>query len=169
MRLTTMTDYALRMLIYLGQHPDRLCTTAEIAQAYDISEAHLTKITHQLGLGGWIRTVRGKGGGMSLALAPEDIMLGELVRAVEPDFYLVECLGNGNACSLTGRCRLTGIFNEALAAFLEQLDRHSLADLLSPAQTPATATSRGVPVGLSGLSIQPVPIKRHSRKPHEPL
>ncbi len=169
MRLTTMTDYALRMLIYLGQHPDRLCTTAEIAQAYDISEAHLTKITHQLGLGGWIRTVRGKGGGMSLALAPEDIMLGELVRAVEPDFYLVECLGNGNACSLTGRCRLTGIFNEALAAFLEQLDRHSLADLLSPAQTPASAMLRGVPVGLSGLSIQPVPIKRRSRKPHEPL
>ncbi|MCZ8074858.1 MAG: Rrf2 family transcriptional regulator [Paucibacter sp.] len=169
MRLTTMTDYALRMLIYLGQHPDRLCTTAEIAQAYDISEAHLTKITHQLGLGGWIRTVRGKGGGMSLALAPEDIMLGELVRAVEPDFYLVECLGNGNACSLTGRCRLTGIFNEALAAFLEQLDRHSLADLLSPAQSPASPASRGVPVGLSGLSIQPVPIKRRSRKPHEPL
>ncbi|WIV96988.1 RrF2 family transcriptional regulator [Kinneretia aquatilis] len=169
MRLTTMTDYALRMLIYLGQHPDRLCTTAEIAQAYDISEAHLTKITHQLGLGGWIRTVRGKGGGMSLALAPEDIMLGELVRAVEPDFYLVECLGNGNACSLTGRCRLTGIFNEALAAFLEQLDRHSLADLLSPAQTPASATLLGVPVGLSGLSIQPVPIKRRSRKPHEPI
>lgn len=169
MRLTTMTDYALRMLIYLGQQPDRLCTTAEIAQAYDISEAHLTKITHQLGLGGWIRTVRGKGGGMSLALAPEDIMLGELVRAVEPDFYLVECLGNGNACSLTGRCRLTGIFNEALAAFLEQLDRHSLADLLSPAQTPASATSRGEPVGLSGLSIQPVPIKRRGRKPHEPL
>ncbi|WP_310388013.1 Rrf2 family transcriptional regulator [Roseateles sp.] len=132
MRLTTMTDYALRMLIYLGQHPERLCTTAEIAQAYGISEAHLTKITHQLGLGGWISTVRGKGGGMRLALQPADIMLGALVRAVEPDFYLVECLGASNACNLSGRCRLTGIFNDALAAFLAQLDRHSLADLLSP-------------------------------------
>lgn len=130
MRLTTMTDYALRLLIFLGQHPDRLCTNSEVAQAYGISEAHLTKITHQLGQGGWIATVRGKGGGMRLALAPADIMLGELVRAVEPDFYLVECLGNGNACNLTGNCRLTGIFNEALAAFLEQLDRYSLADLL---------------------------------------
>jgi len=149
MRLTTMTDYALRMLIYLGQHPERLCTTAEVAQAYGISEAHLTKITHQLGLGGWISTVRGKGGGMRLALEPADIMLGELVRAVEPDFYLVECLGSGNACSLTGRCRLTGIFNEALAAFLEQLDRHSLADLLRPPKTGAAAPGEvllGLPV-----------------------
>ncbi len=138
MRLTTMTDYSLRLLIYLGQHPERMCTTAEVAQAYGISEAHLTKITHQLGLGGWISTVRGKGGGMRLALSPEDIMLGELVRAVEPDFYLVECLGQNNACSITGACALTGVFNDALAAFLEQLDRHSLADMLRPQRAPAT-------------------------------
>lgn len=138
MRLTTMTDYALRLLIYLGQHPERLCTTAEVAQAYGISEAHLTKITHQLGLGGWINTVRGKGGGMKLALPPEDIMLGELVRAVEPDFYLVECLGQNNACAITGACALTGVFNDALAAFLEQLDRHSLADKLRPRHAAAT-------------------------------
>lgn len=143
MRLTTMTDYALRLLIYLGQHPERLCTTAEVAQAYDISEAHLTKITHQLGLGGWISTVRGKGGGMRLALAPEDIVLGDLVRAVEPDFNLVECLGQNNACTIAGACALTGVFNNALAAFLEQLDRHSLADILRP---PRRAAARGTPV-----------------------
>ncbi len=140
MRLTTMTDYALRLMIYLGQHQDRLCTTSEVAQAYGISEAHLTKITHQLGLGGWISTVRGKGGGMRLALAPEEIMLGEFVRAVEPDFYLVECLGEDNACVITRACRLTGVFNDALAAFLEQLDRHSLADILPP---PRNAAGRG--------------------------
>ncbi len=136
MRLTTMTDYALRLLIYLGQHPDRLCTTAEVAQAYSISETHLTKITHQLGLGGWITTVRGKGGGMKLALAPEDIQIGELVRSIEPDFYLVECLGELNACTLTSQCRLTGIFNDALAAFLEQLDAHTLAELLPSRAAP---------------------------------
>lgn len=130
MRLTTMTDYALRLLIYLGQHPQRLCTTAEVAQAYGISEAHLTKITHQLGLGGWISTVRGKGGGMRLAHPPAELMLGDLVRAIESDFYLVECLSPTNACSLTGMCALTGIVNEALAAFMAELDKHSLADLL---------------------------------------
>ncbi|MEJ6007198.1 Rrf2 family transcriptional regulator [Paucibacter sp. AS339] len=166
MRLTTMTDYALRMLIYLGQRPERLCTTAEIAQAYGISEAHLTKITHQLGLGGWTTTVRGKGGGMRLALAPDELMLGDLVRAIEPDFYLVECLGSGNACGLTGRCRLTGIFNDALAAFLEQLDRYSLADLLSPPQMVPPGLAASLPVlGLPG----PAAAGRLTLKPHDPF
>ena len=155
MRLTTMTDYALRLLIYLGRNPDRLCTTAEVAQAYGISEAHLTKITHQLGLGGWITTVRGKGGGMKLALAPEDIQLGELVRGIEPDFYLVECLGEANACSLTGGCKLTGIINDALAAFLETLDGHSLAELLPAARRGAGATARAaVPIQLPASSAR---------------
>lgn len=161
MRLTTMTDYALRLLIYLGQHPERLCTTAEVAQAYGISEAHLTKITHQLGLGGWITTVRGKGGGMKLALAPEEIQLGELVRSVEPDFYLVECLGELNACTLTGQCRLTGIFNDALAAFLEQLDAHTLAELL-----PTQAAGRRRRPALQPITVHPAaPTARRRRAP----
>ena len=156
MRLTTMTDYALRLLIYLGMNPQRLCTTSEIAQAYGISDAHLTKITHQLGLGGWISTVRGKGGGMRLARAPEEIRLGELVRAVEPDFALVECLGGDNACRLTGYCRLTSILGEALDDFLARLDRHSLADLLGPA-APAAARLH-LPTGLTHHQPQTLPI-----------
>jgi Rrf2 family protein len=90
MRLTTMTDYAMRLLMYVAQQPDRLCTIAEVANAYGISEAHLMKITHQLGLSGWLETVRGKGGGMRLAAAPADINVGAVVRSIEPDFYLVE-------------------------------------------------------------------------------
>jgi len=133
MRLTTMTDYALRLLMHVGQHPDRLCTIAEVAQAYSISEAHLMKITHQLGLAGWIETVRGKGGGMRLALPPEQISLGALVRSVETDFALVECMGSGQACTLTGRCQLTSIFDQALAAFMQVLDTQTLADVLTPA------------------------------------
>ncbi len=135
MRLTTMTDYALRLLMHVGRHPDRLCTIAEIAQVYGISEAHLMKVTHQLALAGWLETVRGKGGGMRLGHDPAQIRLGEVVRSVEPDFRLVECLGEtgGSGCSLDGRCRLTGIFEGALADFLAHLDRHTLADLLPPA------------------------------------
>ncbi len=151
MRLTAMTDYALRLLMYLGMNPDRLCTSAEIARAYDISEAHLNKITHQLGQQGWISTVRGKGGGMRLALAPEAIGLGALVRRVEPDFALVECLGAANACKLTGYCRLTGILNGALNDFLARLDRHTLADLLAPT---------GADVGLQALA--PIQIRASS-------
>ena len=136
MRLTTMTDYALRLLMHIGQNRDRLCTIAEVARVYDISEAHLMKITHQLGLGGWIETVRGKGGGMRLAREPEQINLGELVRGVEPDFALVECQGVADLCSLSGNCRLTEVFNGALAAFMARLDAVTLADVL-PRPKPA--------------------------------
>lgn len=142
MRLTTMTDYAMRLLMYVAQQPDRLCTIAEVAQAYDISEAHLMKITHQLGLNGWLETVRGKGGGMRLAAAPADISLGAVVRSIEPDFYLVDCLSRDTTCSLVGQCKLTGIMSGALQSLMQYLDAYTLADLLPlSSQTEATPTA----------------------------
>lgn len=130
MRLTSLTDYAMRLLIHLAQHPERLCTIAEIAQVYGISEAHLMKITHQLGLAGWIETVRGKGGGMRLARPPGGIVLGEVVRSMETDFSLVECFATGGNCMLTGNCGLTGVLEGALDSFMEYLDGYTLADIL---------------------------------------
>ncbi len=130
MRLTAMTDYALRLLMYVAQQPARLCTIAEVAQAHGISEAHLMKITHQLGLQGWIETVRGKGGGMRLAHAPRDINLGAVVRSIEPDFDLVECFATGSQCTLAGHCRLAGALGGALQSFMAHLDGFTLADLL---------------------------------------
>jgi Rrf2 family transcriptional regulator, nitric oxide-sensitive transcriptional repressor len=152
-RLTMMTDFALRLLIYVGQHSDRLCTIAEVAGAYGISEAHLTKITHQLALAGWLETVRGKGGGMRLAAAPAHINLGAVVRSIEPDFALVACLGDDSTCTLVGNCRLTGIVSEALRTFMAHLDRHTLADLIPPSRDKAVATrpitfaKRSIPLG----------------------
>ena len=144
MRLTLMTDYALRLLIHVGQHPDRLCTIAEVAGAYGISEAHLMKITHQLGQAGFIETVRGKGGGMRLAAPPAKIGLGTVVRRLEPDFALVECLAADNRCVLTGRCRLAGILSDGLDGFLSHLGRYTLADLLPDAvPVPAAASKTG--------------------------
>lgn len=151
MRLTTMTDYALRLLMHVAQSPERLCTISEIAQAHAISESHLMKVTHQLGLHGWIDTVRGKGGGMRLAHAPQDIRLGAVVRSIEPDFNLVECLGNGNTCALTGVCRLTGVLNGALQSFLAHLDGVTLQDLL-PAPGAARRTSQPVTLHRLGLT-----------------
>lgn len=145
MRLTTMTDYALRLLMYLAQQPGRLCTIAEAARAYGISEAHLMKVTHHLGLLGWIETVRGKGGGMRLAREPQDIVLGEVVRDMEPDFHLVECFSGGNACVLTGHCALTGVLQSALQDFLARLDGVTLADIAPSVSLPAaTAAPRRI-------------------------
>ena len=147
MRLTTMTDYAMRLLMYVAQQPDRLCTIAEVAKAYDISETHLMKITHQLGLNGWLETVRGKGGGMRLAAAPSDISLGAVVRSIEPDFYLVECLTRDATCSLAGQCKLTGIMSGALQSMMQYLDAYTLADLLPPTQAEGSQAPHTPPDG----------------------
>ena len=142
MRLTIMTDYALRLLMYVAQQPERLCTIAEVAAAYGISEAHLMKITHHLGQQGWLETVRGKGGGMRLAAAPADINVGEVVRSIEPDFYLVDCLTSDAACSLTGRCKLTAIMSGALQKLMQHLDNYTLADLLPTGARSGVAFAR---------------------------
>lgn len=133
MRLTTLTDYAMRLLMYVGARPDRLCTIAEIAQAYGISEPHLMKVTHKLAQSGWIETVRGKNGGMRLAKTPGDIVLGAVVRDTENDLKLVECFDTDCACTLSGACGLTPILHGALQQFLRHLDGYTLADILPAA------------------------------------
>ncbi|MEP7312915.1 MAG: Rrf2 family transcriptional regulator [Pseudomonadota bacterium] len=137
MQLTRMTDYALRLLIYVAGHPDRLCTIAEVAAAYDISQAHLMKITHQLGLEGWVETVRGKGGGIRLARRPREINLGAVMRSTESDFHLVPCFVADSTCPLTGNCGLADVVEGALQAFQSHINRFTLADVLkstSPAR-----------------------------------
>lgn len=138
MRLARMTDYAVRLLIYLAQRPERLCTIAEVAAAYEISETHLMKITHQLSLAGWLETTRGRGGGIRLARPAAEIRLGDVVRTMEPDFFIVECFASGHSCMLHGSCELTGVMDGALRSFLHHLDSFTLADVLPP---PAAATS----------------------------
>jgi Rrf2 family nitric oxide-sensitive transcriptional repressor len=130
MRLSTFTDYSLRVLMYLGVNDNRLATIAEIASGYGISENHLMKVVHQLGKAGYIETVRGKGGGIRLARLPSAISLGEVIRQTETDFDLVECFASESACCLQTACRLQPILNEARQALFQVLDRYTLADLL---------------------------------------
>lgn len=127
MRLTRYTDYAMRVLIYLGAQPEKVCSIAEIARAYKISHNHLTKVAHDLGKAGYIESVRGRAGGIRLARAAAKINVGDVVRRTEPDFDLADC---GN-CVIAPACRLTGVLDEALAAFMAVLDRYTIADLLA--------------------------------------
>ncbi|MHA6643936.1 RrF2 family transcriptional regulator [Mesorhizobium sp. A623] len=133
MRLTDFSDYALRLLMYAGARGDRLVTIEETAKLYGISRAHLMKVANQLTRGGFLRAVRGRSGGLTLAMAPERICLGDVLRATEPDFALVECFRSDDRCLISPRCRLRGVLSEALAAFTATVDRYTLADLmLSP-------------------------------------
>ena len=135
MQLTRYSDYSLRALIYLGLNAHRRCTTREIAEAYGISENHLMKLIHRLGQEGFIATTRGRNGGVELAMPASEINLGEVFRATEGNFDLVECFATGerNTCPIAGPCLLTHVLETALQAFLDVLDRHTLEDLLRPA------------------------------------
>ncbi|KQY16707.1 Rrf2 family transcriptional regulator [Rhizobium sp. Root73] len=127
MKLTLFTDYSMRVLLYLAARPDRLCSIAEVAQTYRISQNHLMKVVTELVQSGYVESIRGRNGGIRLGKPPEDINIGALVRRTEGGFDLVDC---GN-CIVAPACRLTGMLKEALSAFLAVLDRYSLADLVT--------------------------------------
>ena len=133
MRLTVYTDFSLRVLMFLALKGDGLATIAEIAKAYGISKNHLMKVAHQLGVAGYVETVRGKGGGLRLARRPQDIVIGEVVRRTEPDMAIVRCFAPDDAsCTILPSCALRGVLSEARDAFLSALDGHTLADLVRP-------------------------------------
>lgn len=132
MRLTSFTDYALRVLIFLGVHRGRLVQRAEIAGAFDISENHIGKVVHHLAKLGLILAKRGRGGGLSLATEPEQIVIGDVVRAFEPDFSIVECFdAERNNCAISPVCGLANILDEAEQAFQGVLASYTLADVLN--------------------------------------
>ena len=131
MRLTSFSDYTLRVLMFLALNRDRLATIPEIAAAYDISENHLMKVVHQLARAGVIESVRGKGGGIRLAHEPEQIRIGQIVRAAEGAAPIVECFSDdGGDCRITPACRLKGVLQRAFHALYATLDEYTLADLV---------------------------------------
>jgi Rrf2 family nitric oxide-sensitive transcriptional repressor len=133
MRLTSFTDFGLRALMRLAADPERLFTTEEIARAFGISRNHLKKIIGELSTAGIVATRRGANGGFRLARAADDVTLGEIVRLLEARSALVECFRlDGGDCSLTPGCRLKARLSAAREAFLEELDRTSLAECAYP-------------------------------------
>jgi len=116
--------------MYAAAADDRLVTIEETAKTYNVSRAHLMKVVNILTRTGYLKGVRGRSGGFTLAKPPEAINLGAVVRATEPDFALVECFATGNQCTITKRCKLPNVLNEALNAFVSSLDRYTLADIM---------------------------------------
>ena len=127
MRLTRYTDYAMRVLLYVGAREEgRLTPISEISRAYGISQNHLMKVVNDLVNGGYLESVRGRFGGVRLARPATAINVGAVVRHTEEGFDLVDCGG----CIVAPACGLTGALAEALAAFMQVLDGYSLDDLL---------------------------------------
>ena len=141
MRLTDFTDYTLRALMYLAIRDDRLATIEEIAEKYEISKHHMSKIIQRLSAVGWIETVRGRHGGVRLAQHTRSLTVGAVVRETELDFVLAGCQASDGRehCSIVQYCRLKDILHAAREAFLADLDSCTLAELATPTEPLAQA------------------------------
>jgi Rrf2 family transcriptional regulator, nitric oxide-sensitive transcriptional repressor len=126
LRLTRFSDYAIRVMLYLAAHTERLCSIAEIAKAHDISQNHLMKVVSDLAASGYIQSLRGRGGGIRLARPAQDINIGKLLRHTEGEIDLVGC----STCKLKGACRLPGPLDLALDAFFAVLEAYTLAQVM---------------------------------------
>lgn len=129
MRLTKHSDYAIRVLLHAASLRGSTATIEETAAFHRISTAHLKKVVRTLVSAGFLDGLRGRTGGYRLARPPNEIGLGDVLRATESDFALVECLRPGNACEFTPLCTLPSILDQGVAAMLAVFDGVTLADL----------------------------------------
>jgi Rrf2 family transcriptional regulator, nitric oxide-sensitive transcriptional repressor len=150
MRLTSFSDYALRLLMYADAAKGEVFTIEQAAQRYRISKPHLMKVASLLTGTGYLIAVRGRGGGLKLGRNASEIRLGDVVKATEPDFDIVECYRPDGDCPVTSYCRLPRILDSALLAFIESLNRSTLADIaLGRLPGDAPAPAKGAPGVLS--------------------
>ncbi|WP_395751487.1 Rrf2 family transcriptional regulator [Prosthecobacter sp.] len=130
MRLSLFTDYSLRVLMFAALKGGPF-SLSEVAESYDVSRHHLVKVVNFLAKLGYLETRRGRGGGIALGMPPEDIRIGMVVRRTEDSPFIVECFDKQhNTCPINGSCRLKGALSQAVNAFYESLDRHTLHDLV---------------------------------------
>jgi Rrf2 family nitric oxide-sensitive transcriptional repressor len=131
MKLSLFTDYSLRVLMFAALKGESF-SLSEVAESYDISRHHLVKVVNYLAKLGYLETRRGRGGGIALGMQPEDIRIGMVVRRTEDSPFIVECFDKQhNTCPISGSCRLKGALAQAVNAFYETLDRHTLRDLVA--------------------------------------
>ncbi len=131
MQLNKFTDYALRILLHLTAAEGNLLTTKDISDIHNARYNHLAKVTQWLAAENYIDTQRGRSGGMRLAISADKINIGELIRKLEDQSVLVECMqADGGSCKLAGSCGLSLALDRARTAFFSVLDEYSLADLI---------------------------------------
>ena len=144
MRLTTFSDYSLRVLMYLAAAREKRATIAEIARAFAVSEHHLVKVVHLLGREGILLNTRGRRGGVRLARPAAEINVGEVVRLTEGGDMPAECFDRKtNTCVLAGGCGLQRVLGEAVARFYAALGEYSVADLRASPRKVALLLRKG--------------------------
>ena len=131
MRLTKQTSYALRILLHCALRPDEQVKAGDIARAYQITEFNVLKIIPLLVQGGFVKTMRGRRGGLRLAKPATEIRIGDVVRLTEETHIRADCFGQlDDQCLILPASPINRILGSALGAFIEVLDQHTLQDLV---------------------------------------
>ena len=131
MYLSKFTDYSFRILMYLGNNPDKLSTVDELASILGLSTHHVKKIVYKLSKNNYILSLKGRNGGIKLGMDPKDINLGNLLEITEDNLDILECFSiENNTCSLNNCCKLKPIINDALESFKLELSKYTLDDIL---------------------------------------
>ncbi|WP_232696528.1 RrF2 family transcriptional regulator [Brevibacillus daliensis] len=130
MRLSKFSDFSFRILITLAASPDELYTVERLASELELSLNHLKKVVHLLAKEGYIKSTKGRYGGLRLGKRPDEINLGELLKLTEGDFSLAECFMEGGTCTLSPHCKLKGVLSIAMRNFLKEFDNRTLQDII---------------------------------------
>ena len=131
MRLALHTDYALRTLIFLAGKPAR-ASVAQIAEFFQISRDHVAKVVQSLVRFGYVRSIRGQGGGIELVKQPDEIRVGQVILDFEGNMHLLECVAINNICVIQPGCRLKGVLAQAEKIQLDYLQSVRLSDVVRP-------------------------------------
>ena len=159
MRLTLQTDYALRVLTFVGLKGNALSTIPEIVEHFRISKGHVMKVVHRLGQKGYLETTRGKRGGIGLARKPQQINVGAVVRDMEEELGVLGCLqGAEGYCRIEECCILRSALRDATNAFLATLDQYTLADLVKPRRALARLLDLDAVAPFPGAGVRAKPV-----------
>jgi Rrf2 family protein len=152
MRLTKQTSYALRILLHCALHPEEQVKAGDIARAYNITEFNVLKIIPLLVQGGFVKTMRGRRGGLRLARPASEIRIGDIVRLTEETHIQADCFGQlHETCAILPAAPINRIFGSALAAFIAVLDQHTLEELVTA--RPRRPAGRGVPAEIAAALL----------------
>lgn len=149
MRLALQTDYSLRTLMFLAARPERQ-TIKAVSEFFQISQTHVGKVVNQLARLGYVRSIRGIGGGLELARPADDISIGEVVRAIEGNMHLLECIGMEDVCVIQRHCKLRTVLERAEQIQVEYLNSIKLSDVL-----PFGPSKRDLPRSMGRASSEP--------------
>ncbi|KZL13465.1 Rrf2 family transcriptional regulator [Pseudovibrio sp. Ad26] len=146
MRLNQASDFALRLVMQCAMQPDILQRIDQIVLQQGFSRGHVMKLVNQLSRAGILETMRGRGGGFKLGRAAKDVSVGDVVRAVENDFAVVECLRQSECgeiqCCFLPSCRVKSLMQRASSAFLSVLDEMTIESAVADLPVPTAFASQ---------------------------